>query len=274
MRRTLRGFTLIEMAIVMTMLGLVAVGAIKIVGPVRESQKAQITLHNMDYVQKALQLYVIRYGCLPCPANGRLDSSSATSGLSLTDGGAAYGVGVTCSPAGCFGTAPGVPDGVVPWRTIGLSEEEASDGWLHRIRYAVGNLGVNCASVAGGLQSTNGVVACGIAASPPYPTGGISISDNDTGAVQLPDAAYALVSSGPDGSMALKMTSGGSPTADIYGQAALTTGQGLNASNGNSFAFGSKNETKGTAHFDDITRFMTAPNLITRCGAQACGNPT
>ena len=277
--KSVRGFTLIEMAIVMAILGLVVVGATKIVLPVMDSKKADVTVGRLILIQKALQLYVIRYGCLPCPANAALNSgSSANAGQSLISGGTTTYVTATihCTSSPCYATAGGAGGsgtfGGVPWITLGLSEDDVTDGWDHRIRYDVSTTSTPCTGGATGLQNDNGMVRCALGASPAYPTGAMVLTDFDSGS-SASTGAYVLVSSGPDGSMA-RTKGTGSYTTDRYGQEAVATGQGRNYQGGAAgFAYGSFNATNGTSHFDDIVRTSTAANMIQKCGANACGNP-
>lgn len=255
-----RGFTLIEMAIVLVVVGLVVASAGRVVGPIRDSQRAEVTGHRLTLVQQAIQVYVIRNGCLPCPADGGVASTVATAGLSASTGGTYV---TACSAVACTQTR-----GVVPWRTVGLSEDDATDGWNNRIRYGVA-AGAPCGG-AGGLQDTNGMIRCTTST---FPAGGVSLNDNDfAGGPEVTNAAYVLVSSGPDRAMALQARTG-TATGDLYGQSGSGTGQALNSSDTNVFANGSLNGSTGTAHFDDIARFMSGPMIIQLCGANACGNP-
>lgn len=255
-----RGFTLIEMAIVLVVVGLVVSAAGKVIAPVLDTQKAETTAERMKLVQQAIQVYVIRNGCLPCPADGALISSAATAGLSQSTGGTYV---TACSATPCTQTR-----GVVPWRTIGLREAEASDGWNDRLRYGVA-AGTPCGG-GSGVQDTNGMIRCNTTS---FPAGGISVNDNDVaGGPEVTDAVYVLVSSGPDQALAYKITSGAF-TGDRYSQLGGGGGQGVNASDTNVFANGGLVYPDGVTHFDDITKFMSAPLIIRLCGSNACGNP-
>ncbi len=272
-----RGFTLIEMAVVLVILGLVFAGATSIALPVFTSEKADLTLARMSRVQQAIQLYVIQYGCLPCPAaaTARSSVSGDNPGLSQDSSGV-YGSGVYCTSNACYATAGtaggGGTHGMVPWITLGISEEDAVDGWNHRIRYDVASGGTPCSGGTAGLQRANGMVRCAIGAAQAYPAGNMTVTDNDSSSAGS-SAAYVLVSSGADGAMAFNKGTG-TYTGDRYSQEALTTGQGQNYIGGAAgFYYGSFNSTSGTSHFDDIVRTTTAPVIIQKCGANGCGNP-
>ena len=72
-----RGFTLVEVAILLVVIGLIAAGGLAIINPLLDSGRASTTLKRMALVEKALQSYVMQFGCLPCPANGALASTAA-----------------------------------------------------------------------------------------------------------------------------------------------------------------------------------------------------
>lgn len=261
MSRALRGFTLVEMAIVLVVVSLIITGGLNAVGPIIDARKSQTTSDRMDLVQQALQVYVAQYGCLPCPADGTLASSAGGNvGLAENTGGTYTTASVHCTSTACRSASA-----VVPWRDLGISEDEASDAWGNRMRYAVAN-GTPCGTAVG-VQDTDGMNRCGTSS---FPAGGISIDDIDT--VASPDytnAAYVLVSSGPDRSLAFAISTG-TLSANRYGQA--SGGQFENTNGDATYAVGELNSTNGTAHFDDITRFVTAPVMIIKCGVGACGN--
>ncbi len=73
----------------------------------------------------ALALFVSQNRRLPCPADGTLASGHATAGTELT---------FAAGP--CSGNQQ---NGVVPWRALGLSEQDATDGWGNRLTYRVAN---------------------------------------------------------------------------------------------------------------------------------------
>lgn len=253
------GFTLIEVAILLVIVGTVAVGGLTIVSVLTDARRSETSLDRLDLVEKALQSYVEEFSCLPCPANGALSSALAENnfGRSLDTGGL---VGGNCTANACQ-----LANAVVPWRTLGLSEEQAVDGWGNRIRYYVGG-GTPCTAAAG-LQDTSGMDRCGTN----YPAGNVVVNDNDS-AASTTNAAYALVSSGPDKALALASPTGGT-TADKYGQGGGGAGQDENSDDDAVFAYGDFIGISGAAHFDDIVRFKTAEIMVQLCGPGTCQNP-
>jgi len=259
MKQVARGFTLIEMAIVLVIIGLVIKAGIGVVGPMRDRDKAETTARNMALVEKALAVYIIQHGCLPCPANGL----GAGTGIARDQVDGDYGAGIQCTDEACI-----VANAAVPWRTIQLAEENAVDGWGNRIRYGVAS-GTRCDGVVGGgIQSAGAMARCAVAS---YPAGGITV--NDLSAATNPvttTAAYVLISSGPDRSLALTQTEGVA-TANVHTQA--SGGQFENSDGDDEYTRGELNSTSGANHFDDIVLYRSAPLIIQLCGDGTCGNP-
>jgi prepilin-type N-terminal cleavage/methylation domain-containing protein len=265
MKRSL-GFTLIEMAIVLVIIGLVTAAAVKVIKPIRDVSKTDLTLQHLAAIDKALQLYVVTNGCLPCPADGSQASSVLTtinsvdySTAGLADGGGAY-------VSGCASSACRTTNRTVPWITLGLSEEIASDGWGDRIRYVV--KGTPCSG--SDLTSSNGMIRCLTSGSTAFPTGGVTVQDNDAGTTAL--AAYVLISSGADRGSALKAYAGGTTGNTASGTSEGTSGNARDTTF-TTFYKGTVNNSSGSSHFDDIVIFRTPSLVILMCGANACGNP-
>jgi len=112
------GFSLVEMAIVLAIVGLLLGGLMPTILTQMESQRINETRKQLDEIQQALIGYAIINGRLPCPA---------------------YSTGNE-DPIG--GGACNHPyDGFVPAATLGLTTTDSNgfavDSWGNRIRYAV-----------------------------------------------------------------------------------------------------------------------------------------
>lgn len=256
-RRLKRGFSLIEMAIVLTVIGIILSGGLLAVAPVLESSKGNETNAKLDRIEQALTLYVIRYGCLPCPADANIASGASNAGTAHNSGGYTG----TCSPTAACNAAVS-SQGVVPWVTLGLSEQEGRDGYGYRIDYAV----------TAALVASNGMVR-----TPPstYPAGSLTVvvsNASDSAAIAsrtqvTSAAAYVLISHGADHSLAWNVA--GQQSADPNSGPDQTAN-----SDGSPFVQDTPVKNAGSyTYFDDIVRFRTAPMIIQLCGTNACGNP-
>lgn len=259
MKQFAGGFTLIEMAIVLVVIGLVFTGASKVVGPLLDRDRSEVTRKHMNAAEDALRVYVMRFGCLPCPADGALPSDA---GLPDNNHGRAFAGGAVvagdCAPAAAVCQAA---DGAVPWRTLGISEEEASDGWGTRLRYAVA-AGTPCGTAT--LTETGGMQRC---AGSSYPAGGISVDNLDiAGGPETTTAAYVLFSVGRDRAGGRRQTSG------VAVAASAVATQAENTDGDNTFSQGAFNGSTA-GYFDDILIYRSAPIIIQQCGEGACGNP-
>ena len=88
----------------------------------RPLAEQRTTEQRLDRIEKALRAYAVIQVRLPCPAKGNALATDADFGLSSPNAATA-----TCTN----------PDGIVPWRTLGISQSEAMDGWGRFISYRV-----------------------------------------------------------------------------------------------------------------------------------------
>jgi prepilin-type N-terminal cleavage/methylation domain-containing protein len=126
-----RGFTLVEIAVVIVILGLLLTMLLGISSTMIAQQRREATRVRLIAVETALTLYASQNQRLPCPANGSLPSSDPTYGKEITTG---AGAAIQCHIAG---VANGQQFGVLPWATLGLSEADVTDGWGTRLTYRV-----------------------------------------------------------------------------------------------------------------------------------------
>ncbi|MDD3883795.1 MAG: prepilin-type N-terminal cleavage/methylation domain-containing protein [Gallionella sp.] len=116
-RHDTRGFTLIEMAIVLLITGLLLGGLLIPFGTRIAQQQRQDTQARLDAAQEALLGHVLATGRFPCPADPTLASTTA-------------GAGLARMPP-CTGN---LSSGALPWATLGLRE---TDAWGNRLSYRV-----------------------------------------------------------------------------------------------------------------------------------------
>ena len=127
------GFTLVEIAVVIVVLSLLLAMMAGIATAMLGQQRREATRQRLAGVETALALFVSQNQRLPCPANGTLAGTDANAGLEqiATPG---LPTANTCTVAG---VANSQQHGVVPWRSLGLSEQDATDGWGNRLTYRV-----------------------------------------------------------------------------------------------------------------------------------------
>lgn len=118
MKPTLQsGFTLIEMAIVLMIVGLLLGGILVPLNAQMDQRNNSDTQKSLSEIKEAIIGYALVYGYLPCPADPTIVTGTAGAGISRT----------TC-------TTVASTTGVVPWNTLGVSE---TDAWGNRYTYRV-----------------------------------------------------------------------------------------------------------------------------------------
>jgi prepilin-type N-terminal cleavage/methylation domain-containing protein len=126
-----RGFSLLEMSVVLVIIGVVVAGGVAIIPKVLEKRQFDDTQARLKIVQQALLDYRKAYNRLPCPGDSTLAMSSANFGIEAATAGACTG-----TPAAVTNNN-GVSFGMLPVRTLQLPDDMALDGWGRRIGYNV-----------------------------------------------------------------------------------------------------------------------------------------
>lgn len=194
-----QGYTLLEMAIVMLVMGMLLVAFANAYNIYLKNKVQRITVENTNQVVNAIGHYLVQNGHYPCPARldaGRDDADYGMAGdcedtATVAVGTCANGicveegdrtVNINPNPMGSTMVTPRVRRGAVPFRMLSLPEDTAEDGYKQKILYAVTeNLAV---------PDTYRKDA-----------GGISILDNndETAIVPASSAHFVVFSAGEDG---------------------------------------------------------------------------
>jgi prepilin-type N-terminal cleavage/methylation domain-containing protein len=111
------GFTLIEMALVLMIAGLLLGGLLAPLSAQMEQRRISETEESLEKIKEALMGYAVMNGQLPCPANPGLASGLGNAGVARPP---------PCNAANSAG--------VLPWATLGVSE---TDAWGNRYTYRV-----------------------------------------------------------------------------------------------------------------------------------------
>lgn len=134
-----QGFTLVEMAMVMLIIGLLLAGLVPTVSSQMEQRQTSDTRKQIDEIQQSLIGFAIANGRFPCPA------TSASNGEESPVGG---------------GSCTNFYDGYVPAATLGINPVDSNtklvvDAWNNPIRYAVASNTVS--GVPNTFTSINGM---------------------------------------------------------------------------------------------------------------------
>lgn len=118
------GFSLLELAVSLAVIGIVAAGAMEVVTAFSANQNRKITRERIAAVREALVLHAAREGFLPCPGDATMSN----------DGSARFQGSDPDDQEDCDGGRNIVG---VPWEDLGIPREIAFDAWGRRLTYAV-----------------------------------------------------------------------------------------------------------------------------------------
>lgn len=161
------GFSLLEIAIVMLIIGIIMGGVIGVVSSQKDLQQYKTTKQAMREIKEALYGFAMANGRLPCPAD-------PTSSAGTED----------CSAGN---------SGVVPWVTLTTQE---TDGWGRRFTYYV---------TSGFSDSDSTTPSCSEEATSGYipvcATGGITVNESASAGADpvASEVPVVIVSHGPNG---------------------------------------------------------------------------
>ena len=271
----LRGFTLIEIVVVLFILGVVITMAAGITKALTASQKLSITTTRLAAVDTAIVQFAMQTKRMPCPADGTLVSTDNNAGVETARTGAA---GCTTNEAG----------GVVPWRALGLSESDATDGWNHRLTYRVlpalaadGGMDTSWCDPAGtgALAGTACNPACTTAAlgscTPPatFLAGkGLKVRNiagtttMDPAGVPNTGAAYVVISAGSSGGGAYLSSGQLSATTTVDGTEEQKNYANAAYSAAGYYVDDGISDVSGATHFDDLLSRPAVLTVINKAG--------
>lgn len=179
MKRTIPAFVLLEVAIALSVLGIVAYMSMPLLGKIQQWQQIRITNAHQEKIIESLAGYVLLNKRLPCPA--------------LTSGGEAQAVCTNDTKVG-----------LVPYKTLGIDEKTAKDGNYHWMTYAVqpnlASTRISCIFTEPSLAIDPKTVFC---KTPSEGNLAIQSADNQS-CIQPPDfVAVVLIAHGSSGGYAL-----------------------------------------------------------------------
>jgi type II secretory pathway pseudopilin PulG len=195
----LAGFTLVEIAVVLSIIAMITAMSISMGSSMVTSAKIANTNNKLNEIEAALMAFRMTNNRLPCPTDPTLTESSSSFGYeagytvannptgSCTGGTPAASPTYTLSTPGSNTNLAGgsiVSEGAVPVRTLNLPNEFQVDGWGRKFGYAVWNP----------ATTTNAFLTYSVTPS----CGGITI-ENAAHSNRSTAAVYALISYGADG---------------------------------------------------------------------------
>lgn len=286
------GFTLVEIAIVLTIIGILLGSGITALNGIMDDVRYRTTQDRLQGVSRALAVYAQRQSAMPCPANPAINPPT---GIATT----------TCS---AYGAGANSAIGIVPYRDLGLTQEQARDAYGNFITYAVNpNLAgaavqtaVNvfdacrintiwfasgnknprkarfCCSVLNGatdLTVLNQVAGTSLTPSRTMSdmgavTSGVSPSSTMNMNTQMP--AFVLVSHGKNVFGAFRVNGTNNRVTDSgSGRANELENENYNQT----FIAAQRNNQIGANYFDDIVYWQTADQLISAFGRDSCARP-
>ncbi len=148
--RKIKGFTLLEISISITIIGVLMVFALQAYTKYRVDQVRRVTMENVKAANTKIVEYLSQNVRYPCPAVMNAPRDTAAYGMegdcSVPIAANGLCVGGTCVEEGTRTFArtaptppftPSVRRGALPFRSLNLPEEMAYDGYGNRLQYAV-----------------------------------------------------------------------------------------------------------------------------------------
>ncbi len=133
--RQQQGFTLLELAVALLILGIMVAAAISLYQRAQSQARYDITNKNMDAIILALSVYVESAGRIPCPA--RPNANNTLFGWERGVTAADLQVGSQKFPTGACNGNAAQREGIVPFLTLGIPFETIRDGWGNYFTYSV-----------------------------------------------------------------------------------------------------------------------------------------
>lgn len=229
------GFTLVELAIVLVILGFLVGGLLVPLATQVEQRNRRETEQQLEEIRQVLLGYVVANGYLPCPTT-QTNPAAADYGVEAR-------TGRTCNQ----------PFGILPWKTLGVRESDAwgrtrtagDDAWAGFFRYQVHPL----------FSDATPDKLIALTTEPTPPTLTVQSAAGPLTAAGEPPVVV-IYSTGPDNASddagnlrADGANEGGDPDADPGTPASWTTD--------NIYEGGTP-----TAIFDDLTIWMSRPVLF------------
>jgi len=242
-----RGFTLIEIAVVVALIGIMLTAGLKLAGALLENAAYSVTQKKEAAIKDALIAYVAAYKRLPCPDTGPVGFNGALAPGNVPDGREnRKAQNPAGSPFPDVTTDCASPFGVLPYLDLGLPRETALDGWQSYFSYQVSTL-------PGGGGNTNLWNKTG---NPPYPEANLAPAPSPPTSNTAPPPGYLMIK--PDSTAASAPISNSAVAVVIsYG----SDGSGAYTVNG------TQNAPPAAGNVDEIANIYGAGGAISATNA-------
>ena len=224
-------FTLVELAIVLVLVGLLVAGGIGVLSSIRTTKGIGETREQLEEVVRALRVFLVRNNRLPCPAIATLPDTDPNHGVEdCTSTTAITAIGETTNRRG-----------VIPFRTLQLGGTVSPfDGWNQQYTYQV----VESATGDGSLSELAWL-------------GNVELQDSDGDAI-TEDGVVAIVSHGANGNGAFLANGNQAPEPP-----ATAVHERANTTNTLDFVFRSADYSNDPANpFDDHILVLTEDAIV------------
>lgn len=129
-----RGYTLVELAIVITILGIIIAAGVAAYTLYLKDSRYQATERALSMAQVSIAGFRSLHGHYPCPASPTAQPGDADYGYQDCTGSSLLSTNSVRTPALAN---PNIMIGTIPFRELNISERNAYDGYNNRLTYAV-----------------------------------------------------------------------------------------------------------------------------------------
>lgn len=253
-----KGFSLVELSVVLTIIGITLASTLDLATQKTEAYKVKETNARMDAIEQAMQVFLLKYAYLPCPASSTAALNSSGAGAEVVSAGPPR----VCNTTINNGTTYGIWEGAVPVKTLGLPDKMIADAWDRKFTYIVDNRYVNSAATAT-CSSTIGSQMCFKNTVVPNGADATVMTINDSTAnsssTRATDAIYVLISHGKNGNGAFTY---GATTTAVQLTASADADEVSNAAVDDASFDATFVQADTSATFDDIVRYKSKAQMI------------
>jgi type II secretory pathway pseudopilin PulG len=136
MKDKISGFTIVEMAIVIVIIGLLLTTVMGFTSGLRQSSALSATIAREQTIKNALINFIATNNRLPCPAPS-IPTPTSVLGVEDTPGNSAATACTNSNPSDSNTVGVKVVSGLIPWVSLGLTDDMGSDGYYNRFTYQV-----------------------------------------------------------------------------------------------------------------------------------------